>query len=250
MKPRTYIKEQASSLAATTAPRVPVKLSDYSRVADNTGAIKRVKSRGRSKARDTAESSTNKGSTGCQKEFTKYIAKSSPLDTITDKVPDSVEYIWDAELAIPNKILTSSCPCPSETKLFNVWGTHNIYLILHNSNCKDDPNHSKELFNNKVRQVYELLINNNPSRVHSAIKRGSMKLHIMESGTVRRRLPDKDEEAFCDQHQWVSIQDLHRIIFAPDKSRPIADESNVKSGYLSTGGLLLLLEGYTNTQQT
>ena len=187
MKPRTYIEEQASSSAATTALSVPVKLSDYSRAADNTGAIERVKSRGRSKARDTAESSTSKGSTGGQKEPTQHIASSSPRDTATDKIPDSVEYIWDAELAIHNKIITSSCPCPSKTKLFNVWGTHNIYLISHNSKCKADPNRSKELFNNKVRQVYKQLINDNPSGVNTAIKRGGMKLHTMESGTIRRR---------------------------------------------------------------
>ena len=67
---------------------------------------------------------------------------------------------------------------------------------------------------------------------------------MMRTGTVRRRLPDRNDDAYCDQHQWVSVQDLHRIIFAPGKSSPILNETEVTSGYLSTGGMLLLLEGY------
>ena len=64
-----------------------------------------------------------------------------------------------------------------------------------------------------------------------------MKHHMLKSGTVRLRMPNKEDEAYCDQAQWVTTQDLHRIIFAPEKSRFI-------DGYLSTGGLLLLLKGY------
>ena len=246
MEPRTYIEERASSSAVTTAPSVPVKLSDYIGTTDDNGAIERIKVRARNKARDDSVPSTSKRGNKRQSEHPRELSKPTQRNVATHNIPDSIDYIWDEELKVHSKIITSTCPCPSETRLFNVWGIHNIYLISHNSNCKDDPNHNKELFNNKVRQVYQQLSDRNPSRENTAIKRGGMKLITKDSGTVRRRLPDMEDDAFCDQHQWVSVKDLHRISFAPNKSPPITGETCVTSGYLSTSGMLLLLEGYIN----
>ena len=242
MKPRTYIEERTSSPATAAAPSVPVKLSGYSEVTDSDSAAERFKSGARKKDTDRPLPHTDKEI--AEKVPSSHSAETSGKDD--NHIPDSIEYIWDEELAVHNKVITRSCPCPHETKLFTVWGLHNIYLISHNSNCKDDPNSNKELFNNKVRQIYQQLINNAPSRVNTAIKKGGMKLHTMESGTVRLRLINKTDDAYCDQHQFVSIQDLHRIIFASDKSPPISDKTEVTSGYLSIGGMLLLLEGYIN----
>ena len=121
-------------------------LSDYSKA-----AIERLKQRGRSKARDAVEASTSSllkapHWTSFLTEFLTQLTSSGMMS-----LQPTTKYSQTAHA--PAKLSSS---------------THGDYITStssHSNTCEVDPNSSKELFNNRVRQVYNLLINNDPSGV-------------------------------------------------------------------------------------
>ena len=233
----TYPKERTPPAVGSQAPSKPTTLADYSKSSDNPQALERFKDKGRKKSKELKAS---KGNKGCQEEFVKFIRQDYLVDNIPTLIPDSLDLKWDNELKI-NREANKNCSYPSKMILFNTWGLQNIYLISHENSCNANPNKGKEIFNNRIRQVYELMSNNRPSLVHSTLKKGPLKPIKNAQGTIRLRQIAKLDDAYCDQAQWVSPEELHRIIFTKGV---IPNEPREKNAYLSTGGLILLLDAY------
>ena len=221
----TRIIHYKPQCAAKNMPMRPRKLSEYEKPDTEDNTLKAIKERGKQKTL-----SSNKRSTQ---------TKDAPPLMVPETQTLTRQQEYDMHMT-----LQSICICPTEQELFLTWSPINIYLRSHKPHCPADPNKGKEIYNNRIRQVYLQQSLQSRSHAQHTLTAGSTIQHTLESGTIRRLMLPRSSEEFCYQVKQVDVEGLHRIVFQEGISKDIIGELGRTNAYISESGMVMLMEAY------